>query len=221
MKQTKRARALQSGFTLVELSIVLVIIGLIIGGVLTGQQIMQNARITNAINAIQAYQGQFQTYVQNYGALPGSDKNASDHFPNIALPNGITSPNGGGLGTVGTGNSFNTQKTALYDSESLLVWVHLRAAGLVKNQPGSSSAVQPPNPFNGVFGFQNGAFGSVFTTTTLCLDKVPAAAAQAMDSRLDDGKPDGGAIQATTGAVDGTPASSYVERSVYTVCIRL
>ncbi|MGL1218102.1 prepilin-type N-terminal cleavage/methylation domain-containing protein, partial [Vibrio parahaemolyticus] len=58
-------------FTLVELSIVLVIIGLIIGGVLTGQQIIQNARITNALNGIQAYQAQFQTYVQNYGVLPG------------------------------------------------------------------------------------------------------------------------------------------------------
>ena len=65
-----------SGFTLVELSIVLVIIGLIIGGVLTGRQIMQNAEVTNAVNSIQAYEAQFQTYTQNYGAMPGDDANA-------------------------------------------------------------------------------------------------------------------------------------------------
>ncbi len=82
-----------SGFTLVELSIVLVIIGLIIGGVLTGQQIIQNARITNALNAIQAYQSQFQTYAQNYGALPGDDSSAVLRFPYVT---GLTNGNGNG-----------------------------------------------------------------------------------------------------------------------------
>ena len=69
----------------------LVIIGLIIGGVLTGQQIIQNARVTNALNAIQAYEAQFQTYAQNYGALPGDDPNAQRVFramPSIAAGNG-------------------------------------------------------------------------------------------------------------------------------------
>ena len=74
MIKLNRAR---QGFTLVELSIVLVIIGLIIGGVLTGQQIIQNAPITNTVNGIQAFQAQFQTYAQNYGAMPGDDAGAA------------------------------------------------------------------------------------------------------------------------------------------------
>src|ERR1700730_14128865 len=84
------------GFTLVELSIVLVIIGLIIGGVLTGQQIIQNARITNAINAIQSYGAQFQTYAQNYGAIPGDDAGAPARFTTAGLP----AQHGDGSGTL-------------------------------------------------------------------------------------------------------------------------
>src|SRR6202167_1042395 len=103
----------QRGFTLVELSIVLVIIGLIIGGVLTGQQIIQNARVTNALNSIQAYEGQFQTYVQNYGAIPGDDASAATRFPGVVPAN----PVGNGDGTLqGTFDSTSTS------DESRLVW---------------------------------------------------------------------------------------------------
>ncbi|MDX2028814.1 MAG: prepilin-type N-terminal cleavage/methylation domain-containing protein [Alphaproteobacteria bacterium] len=208
------------GFTLVELSIVLVIIGLIIGGVLTGQQIIQNARVTNALNTIQAYQAQFQTYVQNYGALPGDDSNAATRFSGVVPP----SPIGNGDGTLqGAFDSANP------NDESRLVWMDMRAAGLVKNQvgTGNSTAVQPPNPFNGVYGFQNGAFSSAFTTAVLCLNNVPAAAAQAIDSRLDDGTSNLGSIQSmagtgTTGeAINGTIAVNYGTAQTYTMCIRM
>ncbi len=210
------------GFTLVELSIVLVIIGLIIGGVLTGQQIIQNARITRTINDMQAYQAQFQTYAQNYGALPGDDLSASTRFPSA----GVTS--GGGDGLVGTGSSYDTPSTTPPAGESRLVWAHLRAAGLVKNQvTGGSTAVQPPNPFSGVYGFQNGAFGGEFATTVLCLNKLPGNAAQAVDARLDDGTSNAGAIQATAetgsdpGSSGGAVATSYSDDTTYTLCMRI
>lgn len=220
------------GFTLVELSIVLVIIGLIIGGVLTGQQIIQNARINNAINAIQGYQAQFQTYAQNYGAVPGDDPGASARFPNANLcgsgGGGSGACNGNGDGVVGTGDSFDTALLAPPGGESRLVWAHLRAAGLVKNQvTGGSTAVQPPNPFGGIFGFQNGAFNNVFTTTVLCLNKLPANAGQAIDARLDDGASDAGTIQSTveatsgTGSSGGTVATTYSDGQTYTLCIRM
>ncbi|MDD5585941.1 MAG: prepilin-type N-terminal cleavage/methylation domain-containing protein, partial [Alphaproteobacteria bacterium] len=216
------------GFTLVELSIVLVIIGLIIGGVLTGQQIIQNARITNAVNAIQAYQAQFQTYAQNYGALPGDDPSASTRFTNVKMGSGSGSVNGNGDGVVGTGNSFDTALTDPPGGESRLVWAHLRAATLVKNQvTNNSTAVQPPNPFGGIFGFQNGALSGVFTTTVLCLNKLPANASQAIDARLDDGTSDAGTIQATvdtssgSGSSSGAVATTYSDGQTYTLCIRM
>lgn len=216
------------GFTLVELSIVLVIIGLIIGGVLTGQQIIQNARITNAVNAIQAFQAQFQTYAQNYGALPGDDANAETRFPSATLGGSNLGGNGDGNGIVGTDASFDVAatQTAKLAGESLLVWAHLRAAGLVKNQMnGNSTAVQPPNPFNGIYGFQNGAFAGVFTTTVLCLNQVPAAAAQAIDARLDDGLSDAGTVQATTisgaGSGGGAVAANYGVGQNYSLCVRM
>lgn len=210
----------REGFTLVELSIVLVIIGLIIGGVLTGQQIIQNARITNAVNGIQAFEAQFQTYAQNYGSLPGDDSGATTRFPSLA--SGQTSVNGNGDGKVGTGSSFDTADTTGTTAESRLVWTHLRAAGLVKNQ---ATDGQPANPFGGIYGFQNGAFTSAFTTTALCLSKVPAGAAQAIDSKLDDGVSNAGTVQAAVYGDSGSGASSvttsYADGKTYTLCVKL
>ena len=92
--------ARRCGFTLVELSIVLVIIGLIIGGVLTGPQIIQNARIANAINGLQAYQAQFQTYAQNYGAVAGDDAGAKGRFSASVLSLGTATVIGNGDGVI-------------------------------------------------------------------------------------------------------------------------
>lgn len=218
MQTTTHPSHKNAGFTLVELAIVLVIIGLIIGGVLTGQQIIQNARVTKALNDIQAYQAQFQTYSQNYGALAGDDSAASSRFPASAL---AATSNGDGNGVIG-GSAFDSA-SGKTKSESLLVWAHLRAAGLVRNQVtnDNSTAIQPPNPFNGLYGIQNGAFSGVFSTPVLCLSGVPVSAAEAIDSRLDDGLSNSGSIQASTGGADDAVTKSYGEDKTYTLCIRM
>jgi type II secretory pathway pseudopilin PulG len=188
--------------------------------VLTGQQIIQNARITNALNAIQAYQAQFQSYQQNFGALPGDDPSASARFPNVnpALVNG----NGNGV----LNGNYDDSDSAV---ETRQVWAHLRAAGLIKNQvtSGSSTAVQPPNPFGGSFGFQTGAFSGVFNTNVLCLNGVPSSAAQIIDTQLDDGSPNAGSIQAMAdtgkpGIVSGgTAEATYGAVQTYILCVRM
>ena len=218
LKQSRRA------FTLVEISIVLVIIGLILGSVLTGQQIIENARINNTVNSIQGYEAQLQTYQQNYGVLPGDDPSATTRFP------GVVPANGDGNGAIGNGDSsYATTATAGVDYESRLVWAHLRAAGLVKNQTGAdgTTAIQPPNAFGGLFGFQNNAFNTGgLVGTVLCLNNVPADAAQAIDTKLDDGVANTGNIMASVGAVGAaiTPpvaGTGYVAGQVYTVCVRM
>ena len=212
MRYNQTARA---GFSLIELSIVLVIIGLIIGGVVTGRQIMRNAQITNTVNAIQAYQAQIQTYMQNYGAIPGNDSGATTRFPSAGVSNGS------GSGTLG--GSFDS---ATVTDESRLLWAHMRAAELVKNQvAGTSNTLQPPNVFSGIFGFQHSAFGGALTGNVLCLNGIPADVAAALDARLDDGGSNSGSIQSmvSTGvvgeAVSGTVAASYGVGTTYTMCI--
>jgi prepilin-type N-terminal cleavage/methylation domain-containing protein len=211
-------RNAEKAFTLVEISIVLVIIGLIIGGVLTGQQIIENARITNAVNAIQAYEAAFQSYSQNYGVLPGDDPSATHRFSGSS---NVPAANGDGNGIVS-----GTFDSSTATDESRLIWADLRAAELVKNQVTSgTTAVQPPNPWGGIYGFQNGAFG-IFTTPVLCLNDVPTDAAQMLDTRLDDGNSDSGSVQASSTSATASPdassatSSGYVAGKTYTVCIK-
>ncbi len=201
------------GFTLVELSIVLVIIGLIIGGVLTGRQIMQNAQITNAVNSIQAFEAQFQTYVQNYGALPGDDAKADTRFSSV-----LAHGDGNGL----LGGAFDSEAP---EDESRLLWSHLRGAGLIKGA--GDDTKQPVNPFSGIYGFQNGAFTGTNTLkgNVICVNGVPGDAALAIDSRLDDGVSNAGNVMGMVGTGTagealgaGTVAASYESAKSYTLC---
>jgi prepilin-type N-terminal cleavage/methylation domain-containing protein len=210
----RRPAHANAGFTLVEMAIVLVIIGLIIGGVLTAQQITQNAKITSTVQGIKSYQAAVQSYNQNYGALPGDDTQAKTRFPNAA----ITDVKPDGDGTIDGAYATNAATPA---AESQVFWQELRAASLVKGD--SKSATLPSNAFGGIFGVQStGSFtnGLADGTNALCLDKVPGGAATAVDQQLDDGKPDTGTIRAgvvTSGAV----ATAYDTSAIYVMCTPL
>ena len=66
----------QSGFTLIEIAIVLVIIGLLLGGVLQGQQLIENSRVRNAVNTINGTSAAAFAYVDRYRRFPGDDAGA-------------------------------------------------------------------------------------------------------------------------------------------------
>lgn len=120
----------QKGFTLVELAIVLMIIGLLIGGILRGQELMNNARVTSTIQQTKAYQGALTTFRDAYTSLPGDMAT-----PGFRLPNCTTAP----CSTGGDGNGIVDQAITLIgfatftgnNSEQRKFWLHMAAAHLI------------------------------------------------------------------------------------------
>jgi len=121
----------QKGFTLIEMSIVLVIIGLIIGGILKGQEIIESARQKNVISQFDALRGAVNTFVDRYGSLPGDFALATTRINTNAVY-----ANGNGNGIIGTAATtvatIATNDGSAGASENLQFWVHLAGAQLVE-----------------------------------------------------------------------------------------
>ncbi|TMG95357.1 MAG: prepilin-type N-terminal cleavage/methylation domain-containing protein [Betaproteobacteria bacterium] len=75
-----RKKSNETGFTLVEIAIVLVIIGLLLGGILKGQEMITQAKIKNAINDFNGINVAVTSYQDRYRALPGDDANATTRW---------------------------------------------------------------------------------------------------------------------------------------------
>jgi len=71
----------RAGFTLLELSIVLVIIGLVVGGVLVGNDLIKSAKLQKVIRESQSYQNSVAAFRLKYNALPGDMANPDEFFP--------------------------------------------------------------------------------------------------------------------------------------------
>jgi len=134
----------QAGFTLVELAIVMIIIGLLIGGVLKGQQLITNAQITATVAQVKAIDAATTSFKDQYANLPGDMLT-----PNARIPN---CPAAGNCGIVGNGDGkveqvafaavdFNAAPTL----EQLGYWAQLNAAGLL-------TSINPPQAAQGATG---------------------------------------------------------------------
>src|SRR6266851_4946099 len=80
MKACPYKRSAESGFTLVEIAIVLVIIGLLLGGILEGQEMITQAKIKNVINDFNGITAAMNSYQDRYRAIPGDDINAASRW---------------------------------------------------------------------------------------------------------------------------------------------
>jgi prepilin-type N-terminal cleavage/methylation domain-containing protein len=126
----------ESGFTLIEMSIVLVIIGLIVGGILVGQDLIQAAVIRSQISQVEKIETAINTFRSKYNCLPGDCPNASAYglpmgefaAANVAVT-GAYNTDGDGDGIIMNYPNGNDQN-AYPLKEATNVWSHLKAAGL-------------------------------------------------------------------------------------------
>src|SRR5712691_868691 len=132
-----------NGFTLVEIAIVLVIIGLLLGGILKGQEMITQAKIKNIMSDFSGVSAAYHGYQDRYRAIPGDDPNANTRW------SGATQGNGNG---VVAGAYNNAGAACAAGVESCSFWDHLRRAGFVAG----SGATQPFNSVTGLIGVQTG-----------------------------------------------------------------
>ncbi len=179
-------RKQEAGFTLVEIAIVLVIIGLLLGGVLKGQELITQAKITNISNEINSYTSAIYSYQDRYKRLPGDDPGAKTRWPTI-----VTTA-GDGNNTVAGVYEESTSAT----SESRLFWAELRLSGFISGAVDTlaNATLQPISAAGGIVGVQHVPFG--LAGLSLCAGSLSAKIAQAIDTKLDDGNAATGSVRA-------------------------
>jgi len=225
----------QQGFTLVEIAIVLVIIGLLLGGILKGQEMITQAKIKNVIADFSGVSAAYHGYQDRYRAIPGDDPNADTRW--TTAPAAIK---GSGNGVVdGTYNNACPAVSVVGTPESCMWWDHLRRAGFVSG----NGAQQPFNAVTGQIGVQTGnnAGGAVlgaaagaggFSGLIICSANLPDKIAIAVDTQMDDGQRLSGSVRgqlqaapnpailqdATSGPAGGPANYAETGTNTYVLC---
>jgi prepilin-type N-terminal cleavage/methylation domain-containing protein len=231
MSSSNSKNSTEAGFTLVEIAIVLVIIGLLLGGVLKGQEMITQAKIKNIINDFNGVTVAVTSYQDRYRALPGDDQNATTRWTTQAPASG----NGNGI-IVGAYNANDTSGTGgapAAAAESNLFWQHLRIAGFVPGlTTGTGSGTPPPNAAGGLIGVESGVVGTSglgFSSTIVCFSNLPEKVASAVDGQMDDSKPASGQVRAqlqsaaNPATLSASNVTAYAETGVnqYLLCKNL
>ena len=219
MKTLSQSR--QSGFTLIEIAIVLVIIGLLLGGVLKGQEMINSAKVTNIANDLRQIPVYIYAYQDRFRAIPGDDATV---VANIS----------GTLATSPAGVQGNSVINGLWNSststdESFLFWQHVRLAGLSAGPTNTSDATYiPRNADGGIMGIQSNVGFVTMTAPTamtgtyiICSDGILGKYVKQLDVTLDDGESSTGSVRAVLQSTPGTAvlSSAIADANSYTVCM--
>jgi len=210
----KRLNSKQSGFTLVEIAIVLVIIGLLLGGVLKGQEMITSSKGKALASDQTGMQAAFASYNDRYKALAGDDVSAAARFTADKC-GGAACLNGTGNGALlGAWNTFSAGATVpAVANEQLLAWQHLRAAGFLKEGEASVFS-NPRHTAGGRIGVQPGQIygGQVAASAGqafIGFENVPTNVAQSFDASADDGFVNLGSVRGVAHATNAFAGANY------------
>ncbi len=232
----------QSGFTLIEIAIVLVIIGLLLGGVLKGQELINSARVKNLANDFRNVPVFIYGYQDKYKALPGDQTQPQLDviFPPANTAAACTPTAVAGKCMQGNGLIDGNWNDTTVASESFVFWQHVRLAGLA---PGATSTADPnyvpTNASGGIIGVQSGTINTATTpiysnstgtniairgTYVVCSAGILGKFVTQLDTQMDDGNTQTGSMMAGLATAAGTPmvavATSAIDPAqTYTVCM--
>lgn len=221
----------ESGFTLVELSIVLLIIGLLVGGVLQGQEMIESARVSSTAQDMKAIEAAMNNFEDKYAGIPGDIQDPADRLPNCANRCDFTTNTGDGQIDQGAGVANTAAGTA--------VWAQM-AAGDVLSGPAADADSDdnigesaPAADIGGGFlaGYGNGTdnrednqhyiwIAQDLATAMGAGDNGVMTAAQAgqIDRKLDDGHSRRGSVRASNRGNCDTAGGDYNTANTSNIC---
>ena len=206
----------QTGFTLIEIAIVLVIIGLLLGGILKGQELITGAKVRNLISQVDGVKAAFFGFQDRYRAYPGDYSQASANIAGVGGTNNATA-NGNGNGRI-----EEVAAPGMCCAESVLVWDHLSHAGFITgtytavatgNSPNNTS--NPSNPYNVIIEL---AYNDTYADSNSPVvrrhnvktgNQIPVEIIAEVDRKVDDGN-------AITGGFRGSTYNGVVSTNCWT-----
>lgn len=239
MKQKNNS---QLGFTLVEIAIVVVIIGLFVAGVLRAQELLNNARLNSTIREVKSYEAALVAFKDMYNQIPGDMGNAMGRIPGCNA--GMNCGNGGGDGVLGVRKAtygIMILQTGISEPqiETTYFWKHLALSHLITGVEPNANPDRPEmgrtNPsakFSGGFIVVQALHGAgqqreginLLTTNTLSDfsaynpdGKNPLNPLQAryIDQKMDDGLPDAGDVSSPDDGTCDRPLGNIDYERVY------
>jgi prepilin-type N-terminal cleavage/methylation domain-containing protein len=222
-------RSQQSGFTLVEIAIVLVIIGLLLGGILKGQELINSAKVKNIANDFRVIPTYIYAYQDKFKSLPGDDSQVVNHVGATGTPG-----TGGTLGNGVVEGNWNDAETGT--TESNIFWQHVRLANLAAGSTTPAAGYAPINAVGGRIGISSMTAAQIEIdnptstpanpmrgTYQICSAGILGKFVKQLDIQMDDGNTAAGSMRAhADGAALGSAATATAtidEAAPYTVCM--
>ena len=224
----------EAGFTLVELAIVMIIIGLLIGGILKGQELINNARIASTVANLKGISTAANTFRDQFSGFPGD-------FPvaNVRLPNCAAAPCINGNGNNQVDGTLAMPVAPGAGQEGMSFFIHLQRADLLGGVDGTATAQfgqgLPASSIGGghtvgffagggALGNNGAARGGHYITIQAGPGAIAGAAANTglgistseaarIDRKMDDGTSNAGSVFTANGACDAAAAAGTYDEA--------